>query len=210
MNAILKLLLNAKPFLSNDVTIAKSEGEYSDPEIWKADEPLHKNNQYFPLAFKSKADTQAYYLPYEPILDITGRNQIIRRYPVKYPKDLQTKASAKKTNAMIGSIKEHWNSDDYEITIRGVLIGSIISGNVEQCYPREDFERLKDYVTKAEALDVFSEPLQLLGINQVVVESFTFPFTKGENVQAYEIKAYSSQDPQVLIQLDDKAQWQIK
>jgi len=40
MNTLLKLLLDAKPFLTNEITIAKSEGNYSNAKIWKADEPL--------------------------------------------------------------------------------------------------------------------------------------------------------------------------
>ena len=53
---------------------------------------------------------------------------------------------------------------------------------------------------------VYCEPLQLLGINRIVIEEMSFPFTKGENVQAYEISALSDFDFNLLLEEKDVLQ----
>ena len=163
-----------------------------DASIWQADKPLHKDQQYFPFSFKRVSDNVSYTLPYEPIIDIQGKNIVIKRYLAKQPKN------------MIGSIKEYWNQDDYKINIKGVLMGSLLTGSIKECYPIADFERLKDYLTCGERIQIFCEPLNLLNILEVVIEDFSLPFTKGENVQAYEINAYSDTPTPVLIDIIEK------
>jgi len=158
-------------------------------DLWKADGPTAEDRQFFPFSFVGD-DGVRYLLPYEPLVSISGKNILVRR-------------NVAKASGVIGSVKERWNQADYEITITGVLMGSIITGNVDDCYPREDFERLRDYMTKAKALTVYCEPLQLLGINKIAIEDFSFPFTKGENVQAYEIKAYSDFSYGLLLDIND-------
>ena len=129
------------------------------------------------------------------MINISGKNTIVRRNVAK--------AKTKGGLELGGSIKERWNQGDYDITITGVLIGSLLTGNVEDCFPREDFEKLRDFMTAPKSLKVYCEPLQLLGINQIVIEDFSFPFTKGENVQAYEIKCYSDFDYKLLLDIED-------
>jgi hypothetical protein len=80
-------------------------------------------------------------------------------------------------------------------------MGSILTGDVSECFPREDFEKLRDLLTYPKELYVKCEPLQLLGINRIVIEDMSLPFTKGENVQAYEIKGYSDSSYNLLIEL---------
>jgi hypothetical protein len=207
-NELMKHVLPPIPFLplKNDVEVedisnsAKSihsEFESSDKiDIWKADAPTPADKQFFPFWFVDEKGNK-WLLPYEPMISISGKNTIIRRNVAK----------AKSTNvdgiSLGGSIKERWTQEDYEITITGVLIGSIITGSVEECFPRKDFEKLRDIMTAGKSLRVFCEPLQLLGINQIVIEDFSFPFTKGENVQAYEIKAYSDFDYKLLLDIND-------
>lgn len=160
--------------------------------IWQADKPLHESQQYFPLSFKRIKDKVKYTLPYEPIVNIEGKNIIIKRHPLKQPKNF------------VGSIKERWSQDDYKINIKGVLIGSLLTGSIEECYPKEDFERLRSYFACGERIEVFCEPLNLLDILEIVIVDISFPFTKGENVQAYEINAYSDTPTQVLIDIIDR------
>ncbi|OBX20958.1 MULTISPECIES: DUF6046 domain-containing protein [Bizionia] len=163
-------------------------------ELWKANAPLSADDQFFPFYFVG-SDGVKYLLPYEPMINIGGKNTIIRRNVAK--------AKTKGGREVGGSIKERWNQGDYDISITGVLIGSLLTGNVEDCFPREDFEKLRDFMTTPKSLKVYCEPLQLLGINQIVIEDFSFPFTKGENVQAYEIKCYSDFDYKLLLDIDD-------
>lgn len=180
--------INFLPLMNREIGLSDGPLIITD-DLWKADGPTAEDRQFFPFSFAGD-DGVKYLLPYEPLVSISGKNILVRR-------------NVAKASGVIGSVKERWNQADYEITITGVLMGSIITGNVDDCYPREDFERLRDYMTKAKALTVYCEPLQLLGINKIAIEDFSFPFTKGENVQAYEIKAYSDFSYGLLLDIND-------
>ncbi|WP_271783868.1 DUF6046 domain-containing protein [Aquimarina algiphila] len=192
-NELAKHVLPPIPFLPLRQEVGLVEVD-KEPEgtRWEADLPTPTEKQFFPLSFAFESNQRKYLLPYEPMISINGGHTIIRR-------------NVAKSGRMIGSVKERWSQNDYEITITGVLIGSIMTGDVSDCYPIRDFTRLLDFLTKAKVIYVFSEPLQNLGINQIVIESFTFPFTKGENVQAYEIKAYSDHTHNLLIPISEDA-----
>jgi len=200
-NELTKHVLPPIPFLpfKNESRIAKADDgnihndfksrHDGSVSLWEADAPLPAEQQFFPFSFVGE-DGVPYLLPYEPMISISGGNTIVRR-------------NVAKARGLVGSIKERWNQKDYEITITGVLIGSLLTGSVDECYPIKDFKKLKDFMTTPKDLQVFCEPLQLLGINRIVIEDFTFPFTKGENVQAYEIKAYSDFAYNLLIDIND-------
>lgn len=153
--------------------------ENNEDLLWKNDPVISEDNQFFPFSFRSSKDENWYLLPWEPMINIQGSNRIIKRYVAKAGKNL------------IGSIKERWSTDDYEITITGAFYGDKLLGKPSQTYPRRDMEKLRDYLLTAEAIEVLCEPLQILGINKIAIEAVSFPFTKGENVQAYEIRAVS-------------------
>lgn len=196
-NELSKRVLPPIPFfgLKGQDTVQHSRVSVS-ADLWQADRPINKSDQFFPFSFQGDNGIN-YTLPYEPMISINGKNTIIRRNVAK------AKSTQKDGVSLGGSIKERWTQGDYEITITGALIGSLLIGNIEDCYPIEDFEKLRDFMTAPKSLKVFCEPLQLLGINQIVIEDFSFPFTKGENVQAYEIRAYSDFDYKLLLELDD-------
>lgn len=163
-------------------------------KLWQFDPPKSESEQFFPLTLVRDSG-QRFLLPYEPHVSISGGNRIIRR-------DI-AKAKTDYGQVLGGSVKERFTQRDYEITITGALYGNLITGSVEDAFPRGDFEKLRDYMIAAESLQVFCEPLQLLGIDQIVIEDFSFPFTKGEYVQAYEIKAYSDIDYPLLLDIND-------
>lgn len=186
--------INFLPLNNNRINVpeVQNPGEY---DVLKADAPVAESDQFFPLSFTVDEGKTLYLLPYEPMLNINGKNEIIRRNVAK---------SVAPNGATIpGRIKERWNRDDYEITITGVLIGSLMTGDVSDCYPIDDFLKLKEVVTAPKSLRVKCALFELLGINQIVIEEFNFPFTKGENVQAYEIKAYSDYDYKLLLDIND-------
>ena len=210
-NELMKRVLNVKPFLpfseaaprvregkganieSYETSISKTDSSISG-KVWKSDERLDEAEQFFPFMFEA-LNGERYLLPYEPFVSISGKNNIVRRNVAK----MQTNTGVD----YVGSIKERWSRGDYEITITGALYGSILTGSVEDCFPKSDFEKLRDIMTTPRSIRVFCEPLQLLGINQIVIEDFSFPFSKGENVQAYEIKAYSDFPYKLLLDLND-------
>lgn len=160
----------------------------------RSDAPLSEDQQFFPMSLSIDNGATWFLLPYEPLLNIQGKNNIVRRNVAKWRADVSSKDT-------IGSIKERWNQDDYELTITGVLMGSLLSGDVSDCFPRADFEKLRDVLTHPKEILVKCEPLQLLGINRMVIEDMSYPFTKGENVQAYEIKGYSDGSYNLLREL---------
>ena len=194
-NELSKRVLPPIPFLpvKNSTKINNTQGSF-ETNLWEADPPTPKDRQFFPFSFVGSDGTK-YLLPYEPMITIQGRNTIARRNVAKI--------KTKEGSLLGGSIKERWTQADYEITITGVLIGSLLTGSVKECYPISDFETLRDFMIAPKSIQVECDPLQLLGINRIVIEDFSFPFTKGENVQAYEIKAYSDFDYKLLLEIND-------
>lgn len=180
-NEISKHVLPPVRFLPLNVQdLGINEPEYDEQyELWKGTLPTSADSQFFPLSFKSIDDEDWYLFPWEPIMTIDSENIIAKRNVAKAGQNL------------IGSIKERWTTGDYKITITGAFYGDKMLGKPAQTYPRKDMEKLRDYLLSASAIEVRSEALQILNINKIVIESVTFPFTKGEDVQAYEIRALS-------------------
>ncbi|WP_447951324.1 DUF6046 domain-containing protein [Chryseobacterium koreense] len=169
------------PIMNQPVNVGEVnyDEELSEELLWKNDKQISEDNQFFPFSFRSSKDENWFLLPWEPMINIEGGNIIAKRRIAKAGKNL------------IGSIKERWSTDDYNITITGAFYGDKLLGKHAQTYPRYEMEKLRDYLLTAEAIEVLCEPLQILNINKIVIESVNFPFTKGENIQAYEIKAVS-------------------
>jgi hypothetical protein len=193
-NELMKHVLPPLPFLpfrNEEGVIAVSADEYTN--LWNADTPLSEEQQFFPLSLSIDQGKTYFRLPYEPLISISGKNVIAKRRVAKW--------NAANSKQLTGTIKERWSQDDYDITITGVLIGSLLRGNVEDCFPRADFEKLKKVLTHAKEIKVNCAPLELLGINSIVIDDFSLPFTKGENVQAYEIKASSDFSYNLLMQI---------
>lgn len=193
-NELMKHVLPPLPFLpfrNEEGVIAVSAEEYSN--LWEADAALSKEQQFFPLSLSIDGGKTYFRLPYEPLISISGKNVIAKRRVSKW--------NSESTKQLTGTIKERWSQDDYEITITGVLIGSLLRGNMEDCFPKDDFQKLRNILTHAKQVKVNCAPLELLGINNIVIDDFSLPFTKGENVQAYEIKACSDFSYNLLMEI---------
>lgn len=171
------------PILDKPSNIGYPDYSYPDysleNELWQNDKPINVEDQFFSFGFYLEDEKTLWSLPWEPMINIQVPNRIIKRNIAKAGKNL------------IGSIKERWSTDDYEITITGAFYGDKMMGKSAQTYPRVDMENLRKLLLSPRSIKIESEPLQILGINRIVIESMSFPFTKGENVQAYEIKAVS-------------------
>lgn len=197
-NELGKHVLPPIPFLPvNDkpVKAGYSESIAQNENLWRADKPKSQEEQFFPLLLVGDGG-QKYLLPYEPMISISSKNNIVKRTVAKSGDDIKRQ----------GTVKERWSRDDYEIKITGVLIGSILRGDVSQCFPKDDFLKLKEILESRRVWGVECEPLQLLGINKIVVEDMSFPFTKGENVQAYDIAVSSDFDFDLLLEEEDVLQ----
>lgn len=86
-----------------------------------------------------------------------------------------------------GTVKEYVSLGDYVVNISG----SIISDNQKE-YPEIEVKALEKAMIAPIALDVICEPLNRLGIYQLVVESYNFPTKQGFiGTQVYSISAVS-------------------
>lgn len=135
-----------------------------------------------PFRIKKMDEQEWFLLPIEPLVSISGKNTIVRRSVAKA-----------KDN---GTVKERWSQDDYTVTIQGVISGS--SGNA---YPEEDVKRMIGYFSERQSIEVSQDILLLFGIKFLAIESASFPHTKGLNNQNFEIKAYSDNNIELLIEL---------
>jgi hypothetical protein len=194
-NELMKHVLPPLPFLpfrnSEGITVVEKTND--EQFTWEADRPVSEEQQFFPLSMSIDQGKTYFRLPYEPLISITGKNVIAKRRVAKW--------NAENSKQLTGSIKERWSQDDYEITITGVLMGALLKGNFEDCYPRADFEKLKKVLTNSKEIWINCPPLELLGINKIAIDDFSYPFTKGENVQAYEIKSCSDYSYNLLMEI---------
>ncbi|GEP52381.1 hypothetical protein FNO01nite_30530 [Flavobacterium noncentrifugens] len=192
-NEIGKHVLPVLPFplWENQSEIDSTEFE-TIPGSYTADMP-NLQEQFFPFSLSIDNGATYFTLPYEPMISISGHNNIVKRNVAKW--------HAEGSEQLFGTIKERWSQDDYSITITGALFGSILTGAVEDCFPVEDFRKLNAVLKHSKEVRVNCAPLELLGITKIVVEDFSFPFTKGENVQAYEVKVISDSSYNLLIKL---------
>lgn len=135
-----------------------------------------------PFRIKKMDEPEWFLLPIEPLVSISGKNTIVRRSVAKA-----------KDN---GTVKERWSQDDYTVTIQGVL-----SGKDEGAYPEADVKRMIAYFSERQSIEVSQDILLLFGIKFLAIESASFPHTKGLNNQNFEIKAYSDNNIELLIEI---------
>jgi len=192
-NELSKHVLPRIPFLpfQNDAVIAQ---ENLNPSwlINQTDLPIPEEQQFFPLSFSLTRNGQRWLFPYEPMITISSGNTIVKRNV------------AKQGDRLIGTIKERWNRKDFDITVTGVLMGSLTTGKFEDCFPRDQMEKLFAFLKHNKEFYIYCAPLEILGISKVVVEDYTFPFTKGENVQAYDLKLTSDDFYNLLVIEENK------
>jgi hypothetical protein len=130
------------------------------------------------LKFKCKG-LKDFTFPINPVIALGFKNVITRRTISKGTKR--------------GSVKERWTEDDVDITISGVFISS------DGSYPKE-VDQLRSFFKQHNAIDVVCTLLNERDITQISIESYDLPFTKGGDTQAFEIKAYSDDVYQLLIE----------
>lgn len=115
-------------------------------------------------------------LPLEPYLSISASKRIVK--------------TSLAGNTRRGSVKEIINTDDYVITLRGVLLNEV-SDN----YPFDEVERLKDLFEVNQAVPIINAITKTLAIENVVLTGWKIPEMIGiPNAQAYEINMISDED----------------
>lgn len=120
--------------------------------------------------------------PIEPLISISGKNVIVKRNVAKSERR--------------GTVKERWAQDDYAINIQGKFVHDELN-----TYPENDVQKLTYYIKQKQALYVKNELLALLDIRMIVIENYSFPFSKGENIQNFTIDAVSDDLYELFIEV---------
>lgn len=137
--------------------------------------------QVMPFSFRLP-DGNWWQLPIEPLVSVSGGNVVKKRNVAKH--------------SGRGSIKERWAEDDIKISIEGTFVHED-----KHTYPANEMELFFSLMQMREAVEVQCELLQLMNVHQVVIESYSLPFSKGENVQNYRIEAVSDDTYNLLIEV---------
>lgn len=132
------------------------------------------------LHIPSKSFSTAFKLPIDPLVSISGSNNIIRRTVAK-----------QKTK---GTIKEFFATDDYKIDIQGVLI------HQDKQTLATYSTRLREFFECGEAIDIACEFLnKVFQITSIVIEEFDMPFSPGTANQAFSFSCYSDEKTDLII-----------
>jgi hypothetical protein len=135
------------------------------------------------LSLSSEAEGKGFIFPNPPIISLSSKNIITRRYVSKGNKR--------------GSVKERWSEDDWDITINGLL-----QSDNNFTYT-EYLKQLLPYCREKKSISVTCDLLiSVFGITRIAIESYDFPFTKGEENQGFSIKAFSDDIHELLIEIE--------
>ena len=119
-------------------------------------------------------ESSRFTLPLDPLVSVSGKNNIACRN------------IACNDGSIHGTVKEKWNRDDWDITIAGLMIAD------QYRSLNDNIQLLRTYIEYNKAIEIVCEYLNVgYEILYVVIESFDFPFTKGEDYQTYTLKCKS-------------------
>jgi hypothetical protein len=127
-------------------------------------------------------DDTPWLLPYEPLVSVQAENVIVKRNVAK--------------SEARGSIKERWTEGDIKISLEGSFTHPDL-----HTYPATDVQKLRQVATQRRAIQIENALLELLNVRYIVIESYSLPFTKGENVQNYTISALSDDSYNLFIEV---------
>jgi len=151
-----------------------SIGTYSEGSSKKYNESYRNGiPMIMPVRLKLSSWGDWWTIPIEPLVSISGGNVIAKR----------TVAKAKYR----GSIKERWAQDDYSVTLEGELKNE--DSDFE--FPEADLSRLRQVCESKEAVQIDCDLLKFFDVYRIVIETYDFPFTPGDNRQRFTINAIS-------------------
>jgi uncharacterized protein DUF6046 len=95
-----------------------------------------------------------------------------------------------------GSIKEYIGLSDYEINIKGVILGD------NGVYPFDQVSNLVEFLRYDQSIGIVSQYLNnIFDINEIVIKEYAFEQEEGsQSYQKFEILAYSEKPVEILIQ----------
>lgn len=137
------------------------------------------------IKLKNEPDTAFWTLPFDPVMSVSGANNIVRSGVLKQDNS---------NNERRGTIKEVWSQDDYTIQIAGLFIGK-----TENEIPMADLGMLRNLCEAREVVEVECDLLEIFNIKYIAIEKFEFLHTAGRQNQQFSIKAYSDDDFSLLV-----------
>lgn len=143
-----------------------------------AEQVARKNMPFScPLAFSWETEPPNWWVfPIDPVITISGSNNIVKRTPMKTAQG----------NATRGTVKELWSQNDYDITISGLFINA-----TDNKIPGNDLLKLRSYCEGRQTVLVMADLFSVFNIKRIAIESFDLPFTPGKANQQFTIKAVS-------------------
>lgn len=136
---------------------------------------------YFQSPLTLSTDTFTLKLPVDPVISVSSKNLITRRYIAK--------------SEMRGSIKEWWSTDDWRISISGVLIAEQLGSKLLNEY----IKQLRNILEHNQSVALVNDTLNDgYNIRYIAIESYNFPFTKGVENQSFSLSGYSDDSYSLL------------
>jgi hypothetical protein len=98
-------------------------------------------------------------------------------------------------NGRNGAAKEYWALDDFSVRVQGAILDSR-----PDYYPQAEVKKLIDLLKLPQSLQVVSRYLQMFGIYELVLDSFSFaPIDARTNAQFFEILFYSDEPIEIAL-----------
>ena len=140
-----------------------------------------------PLSLKLKSDPESEWwtLPFDPVMSVSGGNNIVRSNVLKQDNS---------NNERRGTIKEVWSQDDYTIQIAGLFMGKN-----DDDIPMDELGKLRNICEARQVIEVECDLLEIFNIHYIATEKFEFAHTNGRQNQQFSITAYSDDDFSLLV-----------
>lgn len=171
------------------------------PKIYGEGQELEQNSNSYELegAAVERPDAPVSYLGNVVVAPLTLKNKLedleLRLDTVLLQITMQKQIVSTVLQGVNGTIKEYIADGDYEVSVTAMLV------NESGAYPTEQMRVLNELLLLPEALVVESELLQLLGIYNLVVQSYSFSDRAGfENIQDFTLECISDKPIELIIE----------
>jgi hypothetical protein len=112
------------------------------------------------LGYKdANGNLQTIQLPNEPIIEISGSKTIVKTA----------------VDGQRGTFKELFAINDYQVSIKGIVIQEDGSEN----YPKDLLRQLREMCERQSAIQITCDLTNIFGITQLVIENYSFPAVLG-------------------------------
>ena len=156
-----------------------SKNEVPEGKVYSMFKETSALGQVFkmPTGLRIVGEKEWYKLPNEPLVSISGGNDIITTVLNRGKKR--------------GTVKEYSNLQDYEITIRGISYNE-----VEDDFPEQILQEIRRFTERGQAVEINNTLCRVLNISLVCIETFDRPANEQLpfRARAYEIKAKSDEN----------------